>query len=97
MNIFVKNCLWLRASKGTVVASAVYFNLEEEIKQNCEFEFYFNETNITPSVLDGGHQILLENWPSYKRIIGTIIITLLSIFPVILMSFWNKTFYAIVT
>ena len=23
-------------------ASAVYFNLEEEIKQNCEFEFYFN-------------------------------------------------------
>ena len=34
-------------------ASAVYFNLEEEIKQNCEFEFYFNKTNITPSVLDG--------------------------------------------
>ena len=52
-------------------ASAVYFNLEKEIKQNCEFEFYFNKTNIMSSVLDGGHQIILANWPSYKRIICT--------------------------
>ena len=52
-------------------ASAVYFNLEEEIKQNCELEFYFNKTTITPSVLDRGHQIVLANWPSYKRIICT--------------------------
>ena len=52
-------------------ASAVYFNSEEEIKQNCEFEFYFNKTNIMPSVLDGGHQIVLANWPNYKRIICT--------------------------
>ena len=36
-------------------ASAVYFNLEEEIKQNYEFEFFFNKSNITPSALDGGH------------------------------------------
>ena len=28
-------------------ASAIYFNSEEEIKQNCEFEFYFNKTNDT--------------------------------------------------
>ena len=52
-------------------ASAVYFNLEEEIKQNFEFESYFNKTNIMPSVLDGGHQIVLANWPNYKRIICT--------------------------
>ena len=52
-------------------ASAVYFNLEHEIKQNCEFNFHFNKTDITPSVLDGGHQIILANWPSYKRIICT--------------------------
>ena len=52
-------------------ASAVYFNLEEEIKQNCVFEFYFNKTDIMPSVLDGGHQIVLANWPNYKRIICT--------------------------
>ena len=46
-----------------------YFNLESEIKQNCEFDFYFNKTDVTPSVLDGGHQIILVNWLSYKRII----------------------------
>ena len=49
-------------------ASAVYFNLEDEIKQNCDFEFYYNKTNITPSVLDGGHQIVHANWCNYKRI-----------------------------
>ena len=52
-------------------ASAVYFNSEGEIKQNCEFKFYFNKTDITPSVLYGGHQIVLVNWPNYKRIICT--------------------------
>ena len=52
-------------------ASAVYFNIEEEIELNCEFKFYFNKTDITPSVLDGGHQIILANWPNYKRIICT--------------------------
>ena len=48
-------------------AIAVYFNLDEEIKQNCEFEFYFNKTNIMPTLLDGGHQIVLANWFNYKR------------------------------
>ena len=52
-------------------ASTVYFNLNHEIKENCEFSFYFNKTDITPSVLDGGHQIILANWPNYKRIICT--------------------------
>ena len=52
-------------------ASAVYFNLEHKIKQNCEFNFHFNMTDVTPSVLDGEHQIILANWPSYKRIICT--------------------------
>ena len=52
-------------------ASAVYFNLNKKIKQNCSFNYYFNKTDITPSVLDGGQQIILANWPSYKRIICT--------------------------
>ena len=39
-------------------ASAVYFNINHEIKENCEFSFYFNKSNITPSVLDGGQQII---------------------------------------
>ena len=52
-------------------ASAVYFNLNHEIKQNSNFDYYFNKTDITPSVLDRGQQIILANWPSYKRLICT--------------------------
>ena len=48
----------------------IYFNLGSEIiKQNCEFNFYSNKTDVKPAVLDGGYQIILANWPSYKRII----------------------------
>ena len=52
-------------------ASAVYFNLNHEIKQNCNFEYHFNKTDITPSMLDGGQNIIFANWPSYKRLICT--------------------------
>ena len=49
--------------------SAIYFNLGSEImKENCEFEFYFNKTDVKPTVLDGGYQTILANWPSYKKI-----------------------------
>ena len=51
--------------------SAVYFNLNHEIKQNCNFDYHFKKTVITPSVLDGGQNIILANWPSYKRLICT--------------------------
>ena len=72
MNIFYGEELFVVKSKHKYsCASTVYFNLEHEIKQNCEFNFHFNKTNVTPSVLDGGHQIILANWPSYKRIICT--------------------------
>ena len=52
-------------------ACAVYFNSNHNIKENCEFYYCHNKTGITPSVLDGGKQIILENWPNYKRIICT--------------------------
>ena len=52
-------------------ASAVYFNLNNEMKENCGFSYYFKKTDVTPSVLDGGKQIILMNWPNYKRIICT--------------------------
>ena len=51
-------------------ASAIYFNLGSEIiKESCEFNFDFNKTDMKPAVLDGGYQIILLNWPIYKRII----------------------------
>ena len=46
-------------------------NLTNKIKENCDFNYYFNKSNVTPSALDGGHQIILVNWPNYKRIICT--------------------------
>ena len=50
-------------------ASALYVNLEPEIiKENCEFEFNYNKTDLKPTVLDSGYQIILANWPSYKKI-----------------------------
>ena len=34
--------------------------------------FYYNKTDITPTVLDGGNEIILANWPNDKHIICTI-------------------------
>ena len=51
-------------------ASAIYFNLDPKIlKENCKFLFYYNKTDVKPAVLDGGQQIILANWLSYKKII----------------------------
>ena len=52
-------------------ASAVYFNSIHNIKENCDFYYYHNKTDVTPSILDGRTQIILANWPNYKRIICT--------------------------
>ena len=50
--------------------SAIYFNLTTDIiKSNCNFDFYFNRTDITPTVLEGGDEIVLANWPNDKHII----------------------------
>ena len=31
--------------------------------------FYFNKTDVTPTVLDGGDEIVLANWPKDKHMI----------------------------
>ena len=50
--------------------SAIYLNLDTDIiKENCNFKFYFNKTDIIPTVLDGGNEIVLANWPNDKHII----------------------------
>ena len=52
---------------------AIYFGLDGEIiKDNCKFTVYYNETDITPTVLDGGNEIVLANWPNDKYIICSI-------------------------
>ena len=50
--------------------SPIYFNLNSEtIQKKCRFNFYYNKTDIIPTVLDGGNEIILANWPSDKHII----------------------------
>ena len=39
--------------------NAIYFDLSPDIiKENCKFIFYFNKTDITPTILDGGNKII---------------------------------------
>ena len=50
--------------------SAVYFHLDAEIiKENCEFQYYFNTTEMKPADHDEGHEIVLANWPDNKHVI----------------------------
>ena len=49
--------------------SATYFNLGSEIiKEKCNFTYYFNKTDMRPTVLDGRNEIILANWPNNKHI-----------------------------
>ena len=51
-------------------ASALYFELDKQmIKENCIYNYYFNKTDVKPSILDGGYEIVLANWPSFKRMV----------------------------
>ena len=48
--------------------SAIYFNLTTEIiKNNYDFDFCFNKTDVIPTVLDGADEIVLANWPNDKH------------------------------
>ena len=50
-----------------------YFDLDPEIiKDNCKFAFYYNKTDITPTVLEWGNEIILANWPNDKHIICSV-------------------------
>ena len=51
-------------------ASALYFQIDRQtIKENCVFNYYYNKTDVKPSILDGGYEIVLANWPSFKRLV----------------------------
>ena len=50
--------------------SAIYFDSNAEIiKETCEFQYYYNKTDIIPSVLDGGSEIIFANWPKTKFVV----------------------------
>ena len=50
--------------------SAIYFHLTTDtIEENCDIQYYFNNTNFKPAVLDVGHEMVLANWPNTKHVI----------------------------
>ena len=52
--------------------SSIYFNLGTNIfQENCNLRFYYNKTDITPTILDGGNEIIQVNWPNDKHILCT--------------------------
>ena len=51
--------------------TAIYLNLGPDIiKENCIFAYYFNKMDITPTVLDRGNEIIVENWPHDRYFIS---------------------------
>ena len=66
---YCKELFVIKSKSRYTCASTIYFNLESDvIKANCEFQYYYNKTDIKPIVLNGGFQIILANWPNYRKI-----------------------------
>ena len=70
MNFTVKSIYVVKHKTSYSCESAIYFNLDTNIiKEN--FRFYYNKTDIIPTVLDGRNELILANWPNDKHIICT--------------------------
>ena len=72
MNFFCEELFVVRHKSIHSCKIAVYFDLDKDIKQNCDFKFYYNKRDIAITMLDGGNEIILANWPNDKHIICTI-------------------------
>ena len=70
MNSIVKNFSLLNTNLVTAVK--VLSILTDIIRNNCNFDSYYNKTDVTLTVLDGGDEIILANWPNDKNIICNI-------------------------
>ena len=70
INFYCEELFIVKHKSSYSCESAIYFNLSTDIiRNNCNFDFYYNKTDVTPTVLDGGDEIILANWPNNKHII----------------------------
>ena len=66
---YCKELFVIKSKMRYSCASAIYFNLKSDgVRANCEFQYYYNKTDIKPTVLNGEFQIILTNWPNYRKI-----------------------------
>ena len=60
----------VKSKSKYICTSALYFQLDRQtIKDNCIFDYYYNKTDVKPSILNGVYEIVLANWPNFKRIV----------------------------
>ena len=58
---YCKELFVIKSKTRYSCASTIYFNLESEvIKTNCEFQYYYNKTDVKPTVLDGGFKLFWQ-------------------------------------
>ena len=73
LSIYCKQLFIVKHKSKYSCESTIYFDLDSEIiKENCKFHFYYSKTDVTPTVLDVGNEIILVNWPDVKHIICSI-------------------------
>ena len=70
--------------------SVIYFDLgSDSIKENCNFAYDFNKTDIKATVLNDRNEIILANWPDDKHIVCNVkndIPVKIPIFPYVLVN-----------
>ena len=69
-HIIARNCSSSSTRQKHSCEFAIFYNLTADVVHSvCQFD-YFNNTTVTPSILDGGSSILLPNMLSPKRLIS---------------------------
>ena len=66
------------------------------IRNNCNVDFYYNKTDVTPTVLDGGDEIILVIGPMINTLDVILIMIFQLRFQAILMFWLIEAFYVIV-
>ena len=67
---YCKELFVVKHKSSYICESAIYFNLTTDIiKDNCNFDFYYNKSDIIPTILDRGNEIILANWLNDKHVI----------------------------
>ena len=57
---YCKELFIIKSKMRYSCASTIYLNLKSDvIRANCEFQYYYNITDIKPTVLNGGFQMIL--------------------------------------
>ena len=64
---FCKELFVVKSKDKYSCASAVYFNSNHDIKENCEFYYYHNKSDVMPSVLVEKGKIFLHIGPIIKE------------------------------